>query len=263
MESTPTQSSTSNNEEGNPKQHQQRILPPLTTLFEVNVFKESFKFNAAHFVAFPGFRERLHGHEYRLKIRLLGSRVIGQDGYVLDFGDVKAVTKKVCKNLNEYFICPMYSPVLQINKIRGKGDEGDGGDDGDDDENIESIEIICEDGAKFLFPRIDCALLPIAHSTAEELAIHLWGEVLLGLDATFLVKRGIHTMEVTCAEAVGQEAVFRKEIPDTNDKDQIRELCNVRSYISSGAAFPRPCPTARGNALKNTQIGYNCNLCGK
>ncbi len=254
MECVPIEPSTSNNETGNKNQHQQRKLP-LTTLFEVNVFKETFKFNAAHFVAYPGFRERLHGHEYRLKVRLLGSRVIGQDGYVLDFGDVKAVTKKVCKNLNEYFLCPMYSPVIQITKIKGDNDGEDG--------RIESIELNCEDGSKFVFPREDCALLPIAHSTAEELAIHLWGEILLGLDSKFLLKRGIHTMEVTCAEAVGQEAVFRMEIPDTDDKDQIHELCNVRTYISSGEVFPKPCPSAKSEAKKDTKKGHICSLCGK
>ena len=32
--------------------------------YEVQVKSERFKFNAAHFVAFPGYRERLHGHNY-------------------------------------------------------------------------------------------------------------------------------------------------------------------------------------------------------
>ena len=71
------------------------------TSFEVRVAKDTFKFNAAHFVAFKGFRERMHGHNYQVSVRLLGSRKIGSDGYVVDFGDIKAVTKKVCKDLNE------------------------------------------------------------------------------------------------------------------------------------------------------------------
>jgi 6-pyruvoyl tetrahydropterin synthase len=43
--------------------------------FEVFVGKEDFKFSAAHFVAFNGFRERLHGHNYQVAVRLKGQQV--------------------------------------------------------------------------------------------------------------------------------------------------------------------------------------------
>jgi len=195
------------------------------TTFEVNVSKDTFKFNCGHFVAYKGFRERLHGHNYKLAIRLLGSRQIGQDGYVLDCGDLKAVTKKVCKNLNEYFICPMYSDVITITE----------------DEDKKTINLTCEDCSKFSFPKADCAMLPIVHSTVEEIAMYCWGQILLGLDAKYLVQRGIHTMIVTCSEAIGQEAVFRMKIPDTDDKDEILKLCDVRRYIMQGDLLPRPC----------------------
>lgn len=84
-----------------PSQHTQ------TTQFEIFVSKDTFKFNASHFVAYPGFRERLHGHSYRASVKLLGSHEIGRDGYVLDFGCVKTAAKDVCKTLNEYFLVPM------------------------------------------------------------------------------------------------------------------------------------------------------------
>lgn len=187
--------------------------------------KDTFKFNCAHFVAYKGFRERLHGHNYKLAIRLLGSRRIGQDGYVLDFGDLKAVTKKVCKNLNEYFICPMHSDVITITE----------------DADEKQIHLTCEDCSKFSFPKADCAMLPIVHSTVEEIAMYCWGQILLGLDAKYLVQRGIHTMEVTCSEAIGQEALFRMKIPNTNDKGEILKLCDVRRYILAGDLLPRPC----------------------
>lgn len=37
--------------------------------------------------------------------------------------------------------------------------------------------MTCEDGARFLLPRGDCAMLPIVHSTAEELAQYLWHRI--------------------------------------------------------------------------------------
>lgn len=216
------------------------------TNFEVNVSKETFKFNAAHFVAFPGFRERLHGHGYRVSVRLLGGRTIGGDGYVLDFGDVKKATKDVCKSLNEYFICPMYSNVIDITESKNEA-------------RSETVKLVCQDGAEFVFPKSDCAMLPIVHSTAEELAMFLWGEILLKLDATYLVKRGIHTMEVTCAEAIGQEALFRYEIPDTNSVEEIRKACDVRNFIMSGDLLAKPCLPVQND--KKHEHGH-CPNCG-
>ena len=226
------------------------------TTFEVAVSKDSFKFNAAHFVAFKGFRERLHGHNYKVHVRLLGSRHIGQDGYVLDFGELKAVVKKVCKDLNEYFICPMYSDVLTITEVKEQGEENDAGD-GDGAGNV-NLNLVCEDGTKFSFPKDDCAMLPIVHSTVEELAIYCWGQIILGLNAKYLRKRGIMTMEVTCSEAMGQEAVFRMDIPDTDDKEDIMKVCDVKSYIMTGELFPKQClPT---NVDKSQKMSTTTNV---
>jgi 6-pyruvoyl-tetrahydropterin synthase len=193
-----------------------------TTAFEVYVSKDTFKFNAAHFVAFSGYRERLHGHNYLVGVRLLGQRKIGADGYVIDFGCIKATCKAVCKRLNENFLCPMHSNVMKI-----------------DDSQADSVRIECEDSSVFVFPRNDCAMLPIVHATTEELAIYLWGEILKGLQADYLIKRNIHTMEVTVAEAPGQEATFRWSIPTDTDGDF---QLDVLSFIQEGKVIPMPCP---------------------
>lgn len=195
---------------------------PPTSVFEVFVSKETFKFNAAHFVAFPGFRERLHGHSYQIGVRLLGQRTIGADGYVLDFGCIKATCKKICKKLNERFLCPMYSDVLKMERSNN------------------SIQIQTEDGALFVLPTTDCAMLPIVHATTEELAIYLWSEILFDLNVDYLVKRGIHTMEVIVAEAVGQEATFRWPIPSDGS---VKVPLDVRTFIQQGQIVPMPCAT--------------------
>ena len=124
--------------------------------FEVFLSKEDMKFNCAHFIAYKGFRERLHGHNYRISIRIVGGETIDNDGYVIDFGDVKKFARELCKSINEYFICPMNARDMKITE------EGS------------QICIECEDGAKFSFPRSDCAMLPLVHSSAEELAHWFW-----------------------------------------------------------------------------------------
>lgn len=231
------------------------------TQFEIFVSKDTFKFNASHFVAFPGFRERLHGHSYKASVKLIGNHQIGRDGYVLDFGCVKSVAKEVCKQLNEYFLVPTLSEVLKITVV-GDGEDGDlgtviCGDCADENagggksqkkknkkrkrENYPgSVTIECEDGSIFVFPKQDCLLLPIMHSTAEELAIYLFGKIVQKLDASYLHKRGVKVMEVTVSEAVGQDAIFRRAIPllggTGNEFD-------VASYISKEAVPVMPCAT--------------------
>jgi hypothetical protein len=44
-----------------------RAISPQYTAVEVN--SENFKFSCGHFVAFKGFRERLHGHNYTMSVR--------------------------------------------------------------------------------------------------------------------------------------------------------------------------------------------------
>lgn len=124
--------------------------------YEIFISNPDFKFNAAHFIAYKGYRERLHGHNYRVSVRVKGR--LGSDGYVVDFGDIKKSTRRICKSLNEVFICPTLSECLNITHVNSV--DGKAG----------NIDIECEDGARFSFPFGDCAMLPIAHTSCEELA---------------------------------------------------------------------------------------------
>ncbi|KAH8055546.1 6-pyruvoyl tetrahydrobiopterin synthase [Aureococcus anophagefferens] len=131
-------------------------------VFEVQVRSERFKFNASHFVAFRGFRERLHGHNYTVGVRVFGP-LSPDDGYVLDFGDVKKT-------------------------------------------------LTAEDGAFFSIPLGDCAMLPIVHSTAEELAAMIWHKTIEAFGVDILKKRGITAIEIAVAEAPMQEARYRRKL---------------------------------------------------
>lgn len=162
----------------------------MKTSFEVYVCKDSFKFNAAHFIAYKGFRERLHGHNYRVSVRMEGP--VGGDGYVVDFGDIKRAARDVCASLNERVIVPMLSDVITIRV-----------DDG-------QVHMVCEDGTCFSFPEVDCVLLDIVHSSAEELAAYLGERLRAALP--ILEQRAVTVLEVGVAEAPNQEARFRIEL---------------------------------------------------
>ena len=155
--------------------------------YEVFVSKDYFKFNAAHFMAYPGFRERLHGHNYRIAVRIEGP--LGDDGYVVDFGDIKKAAREICEEMNERTLVPENSDCMTITR------------------SDEQIEIVCEDGSRFSFPIADCALLPITHSSAEELAAYVCQELVGRLEA--LRSRGVTVVEVAVAEAPLQEARCR------------------------------------------------------
>jgi 6-pyruvoyl-tetrahydropterin synthase len=158
--------------------------------YEVFVSKDSFKFNAAHFMAYPGFRERLHGHNYRVSVRVEGR--LNSDGYVVDFGDIKRAAHEICHAMNERTIVPVKSDCLDIERSAGE------------------VRITCEDGSRFSFPETDCVLLPIAHSSAEELADYVCDRLLDALPG--MPERGVTAVEVSVAEAPAQEARCRRAL---------------------------------------------------
>eukprot|EP00752_Nemacystus_decipiens_P007350 g6574.t1 len=192
--------------------------PASPERFEVFVAKEDFKFSSSHFVAFDGFRERLHGHNYSASIRLRGQ--VCEDGYVVDFGVVKKVMRKLCKELNERFLCPMESDALEISLT-----------------NTQAV-IVCQDGATFVLPVGDCALLPLVHSTAEELAHYLFTRLLKEFGLHYLHSRGVTDMDVSVAELPRQEATYRGRIPRSEDKIQeppFRSAKRVQGCFSRNA----------------------------
>ncbi|ETW06327.1 hypothetical protein H310_02611 [Aphanomyces invadans] len=162
-------------------------------VYRVFVSKDYMKFNAAHFIAFKGFRERLHGHNYRMSVTITGDR-IGHDGYLMDFGDIKKIAREVCRELNEHFIVPSKSDVLKI------------------DVTDETVTLVTEDNKTFSFPREDCSLLPIVHSSAEELARYLMDVLLERFTMTQMKARHATKIEVSIAEAENQLASVTRSL---------------------------------------------------
>ena len=74
---------------------------------------------------------------------------------------------------------------------------------------FDSLAVHCEDGTRFLFPRQDVCLLPIVHTSSEEVARYL----LAHLRERLSEARGnsIQTIEVLIEDIPGQVAVCREE----------------------------------------------------
>jgi 6-pyruvoyl-tetrahydropterin synthase len=155
--------------------------------FSIHVTKENLKFSAAHFIAYPGFREPLHGHNYQVGVRVEGR--LSATGYVLDFGLIKRLTRKIAERLDERTIIPALSDCLKIDEQGGQ-------------------LVVQYEHDRFAFPRADVALLPIMHSSAEELAQFIWHELRSALQANDAVA-DIVAMEIAVAEGPGQAAIYR------------------------------------------------------
>ncbi|KAF8820120.1 6-pyruvoyl tetrahydrobiopterin synthase [Cardiosporidium cionae] len=172
--------------------------------WELAVNSPEFKFSCSHFVAYKGFREKIHGHNYVVSLRIGGP--VHKDGYIMDFSYMKAAVRAACKihclpyvltfqRLNEFFLVPMKSDVMDIT------------------EEMESVCLRCEDGAEFKLPKSDCVYLPLAHSTAEELSWYIWNIIVSTVTVDYLKHRSIKWMEVSVSETSSQSAYFRRLIP--------------------------------------------------
>lgn len=163
----------------------------MSERFSINVAKENLKFSAAHFIAYPGFREPLHGHNYQVGVRVEGR--LSATGYVLDFGVIKKIAKEIVDRLDERTIVPARSDCLKIEgpsqgKVRVRYEEDE-----------------------FTFPANDVAMLPIVHSSAEELARFIWSEMIAALRARNALG-DIIALDVSVAEGPGQTATFSDTI---------------------------------------------------
>jgi 6-pyruvoyltetrahydropterin/6-carboxytetrahydropterin synthase len=155
--------------------------------FTLHVAKEFLSFSAAHFIAHKDSRELLHGHNYRLAVTVEGT--LGPNGYVIDFGLVKQAARRLCNELDSRTLIPTRSDTLSVVE-RGQ-----------------AVEITCDDGSHFVLPRTDVVMLPIVHSSVEELSRYLCER--LSEELRSCASGDITAVEVSVAEGPGQDASYR------------------------------------------------------
>ncbi len=113
-------------------------------------------FSSSHFIVNHDKCERLHGHNYQVKIRLTGE--LGKNFMVIDFKEAKDKVKILCDRLDHSILLPGDSQSLQIQEK-------------DEQTEVRSSEKF------YSFPKEDCVILPLPATTAEELAVYLFKEL--------------------------------------------------------------------------------------
>src|SRR5678815_2702021 len=82
--------------------------------YRVSVTKDYLVFASAHFITFSGHRcETLHGHNYRVSVVVEGT-LDPESWYVLDFGELKRIMRKLCDDIDHKVLLAVENPHLQI-----------------------------------------------------------------------------------------------------------------------------------------------------
>lgn len=159
--------------------------------YKVTVERNTLRFAAAHFATFEGRCEPLHGHNYDVIVEAEGE--LTEDGWVIDFGVLKEMTRALCRELDHKFLLQRESKALEI------------------EEGMSNWKVrFLERG--WVFPKSDVLVLPIENSTAEQLARWFAGRLRAGL-----VERGAANMTsltVGIEEMPGQAGWWTERMAD-------------------------------------------------
>jgi len=161
--------------------------------YKVRVTKDHLVFSAAHFITFNGnICERLHGHNWRVAAELIGP--LDENGYVFDFIALRDQLQKTVDALDHRVLLP-----TQHDKIKVREDQNE-------------VEATFEE-RRWVFPREDCILLPVANTTAELIARWIGQQLMtvIGSDAA----SQIESVQIEVEENFGQWAIC--ELPVTRN----------------------------------------------
>jgi 6-pyruvoyltetrahydropterin/6-carboxytetrahydropterin synthase len=121
--------------------------------YTVRVSKDYLVFCAGHFITYDGEHcERLHGHNYRVAVEVDGC--LDTNRYVFDFIALKDHTRAITDTLDHRMLLPTESDHIRV------------------DEKDDAVHVRYGD-RRWMFPREDCVLLPLANTTAELLARYI------------------------------------------------------------------------------------------
>jgi len=159
--------------------------------FRVSVSKDYLVFSSAHFITYRGHAcESLHGHNYRVGVSVEGP-IDNECLFVVDFAILKRIVRKYVDAVDHRVLLPTNNPKLAYRT----------------DGAMTFVEYF---GLQtYQFPTKDCAMLPIANTTAEMiaewLAIHVRDDLASeGIKLTFL--------QIEVEESVGQTASYSESL---------------------------------------------------
>ncbi len=164
------------------------MMPSLELIFS----HPKNSFSASHFLIGFSKCDRLHGHNYRVKVRLQYTHVDLASS--IDFRSVNAAIQHEMQLLNQKILLPKDSPKLQIKStLKGK-----------------NWQIYVAD-KEYSFPKEDVRILDgIVQTTAENLAYYFHNKLGLWLQQNY--PNMVTILDVTIVENRGNQAKFSASI---------------------------------------------------
>ena len=155
--------------------------------YRVLLQKEQLVFSAAHFITFAGdICECLHGHNYGVKAEVCGP--LDENQYVVDFIAFRDTLAEIIRRLDHHVLLPTTHPLIEV--------------EAGADEVVTTFR-----NKRWVFPREDCMLLPIANTTAEQIAWWVAHELRDAMKPK--VGDQIQTLEVAIDENHGQWGICK------------------------------------------------------
>ena len=155
--------------------------------FGVRITKDDLVFSAAHFITLDAKQcERLHGHNYRVTATVEGA--LNEYRYFVDFVLLHRLLREIIEPLDHRVLVPTEHPMLRIF------------------ESDKQVEIMWNQ-RRWVFPRFDCALVPMSNTTAEMLARHV----------------GLKLLEALRTDAKTEPRVIRIELDEADNQSAFYE----------------------------------------
>ena len=125
----------------------------MTERFSIRIADASTFFASAHFITYDRDTcEALHGHNFVTSVTVEGP--LDENHYVFDFVALKKMVDEVLSELDHRVLLPTGHEQIRV-EVQG-----------------EEVEVRFP-GRRWVFPRSECVLLPLANTTVELLARHL------------------------------------------------------------------------------------------
>ena len=160
--------------------------------YHVRLSKDYLVFSAGHFITYDSdVCERLHGHNYRVTAEVHGP--LDENQYVVDFIALLDTLRAIVEELDHHMLLPTNHPLIRVVA--------------DDREVVATFR-----DRRWVFPRTDCVLLPVANTTSELLAHWIATRLAGDLEARTKVRPQRICIEVD--ECFGNLAVCELDLSD-------------------------------------------------
>ena len=162
------------------------MAKPSPETWSVRVTKDTLVFSAAHFITFNrNICERIHGHNWRVEAEIEGP--LDENHYVFDFIALRDGLQSLVLELDHRVLLPERHPAIQIDLS---------------DDNLEVTARF--ENRRWVFPREDCVILPVANTTAELIARWIGNSLIARLKLNH--QHGLTRLRISVEENFGQWA---------------------------------------------------------